>query len=286
MMEIMKKNIILIAAALVALASCEKPAPYEPGAPMDVNGPNVYFSNYNLSAVTLASDATEFEVAVIRDDASSALSVPLKADCGYEGLFEVPATVEFASGVDSVGVVVKITDKFEMFKPYMLTLSVPEEYYHSYSAQEAYPNYTMNVLQEDYVPYKEGMYYDMFFTGAGWPVTLEYSEIQKVYRLSDVWAPLGGSSEDLTFTWEGGESPLTMGAGSYQTGLTMGKYGLVTAVVTPNAEDDWYCWYGAIPAEELYEGSPATQGFIFYFKWTVSAESFGYYPQFFVPNAE
>ena len=114
----MKKNIILMALAFAGLVACEQSVPYEPGAPMDVNGPTVYFSNTNSAAVVLASDATEFEIAVIRDNAGSALSVPLEGLCTIEGLFDVPATVEFPSGVDSVNVKIGVSDKIEMFETY------------------------------------------------------------------------------------------------------------------------------------------------------------------------
>lgn len=277
--KIMRKNIILLALALAAFAACEKPLPYEPGAPMDVDGPNVYFSNYNLPNVVLASDATEFEVAVLRDKATEALSVPLLAHCGIEGLFDCPATVEFPAGVDSVGVAVKISDKFEMFVPYMFTLSVPEEYTHAYKSQDVFPTYTMSVLQEDYAPYAEGYFYDWFFTDQGWPITMEYSPIQKMYRLSDVWAPLGtGSTTDLTFAWEIGASTMTMGAASYPTGVSYGDYGPVTVVVEPDLMT-----YETLPANTLYEGQPEANAFVFDFKWTVSAGSFGTgYPQFYM----
>lgn len=270
----MKKNIILMAAALVAFAACEKPVPYEPGAQMDVNGPNVYFSNYyNTTSVVLSADATEFEVAVLRSDKSGALSVPLKASCGYDGMFEFPATVEFADGVDSVGVVVKITENFEMFKSYDVLLSIPEEFTHAYAPQSAVPLLNMSVLQEDYVPYAKGTYYDLFFTGSGWPLNIEYSAILKNYRLSDVWAPLGtGSTTDLIFEWDGSEK-VVMSADSYPTGVSYGSYGPVTVVTTENI------FYGDLSE---FLGAPI-EGFCFDFKWTVSAGSFGTgYPQLYV----
>ena len=141
--------------ALAGLVACEQSVPYEKGAQMDLNGPNVYFSNYNTPEVVLASDATEFEIAVLRSDAKDALTVPLKGVCAVDGIFEVPESVEFASGVDSVCVKVTVTDKVEMFKNYSITLSVPEEYTHQYALQEEYPACSVQVVKEDYVTYAE-----------------------------------------------------------------------------------------------------------------------------------
>lgn len=274
----MKKNIILMALAVAAFAACDKSVPYEPGAPMNLDNPNVYFSAYNSTKTVLASDATEFEVAILRDDVETALTLPLKGACPYEGIFTVPETVEFAAGVDSVSFKVQVSDKIEMFKDYQLYISIPEEYTHAYLPSETTgPRFIANVVKEDYVPYAEGAWFDFFFTGQGWNVVLEYSAMKKEYRLSDVWAPLGtGSTTDITFSWDGSEK-VTMGANSYPTGVPYSSYGPVTAAVVAGCAT-----YGNIPADELYEGSPALPGFIFDFKWTVSAGSFGQgYPQIY-----
>lgn len=268
----MKKNIVLIIASLVALAACEKPVPYEPGVQMDVNGPNVYFSNYyNSSSVVVGADETGFEVAVLRSDATNALSVPLKGSCGYEGMFEYPETIEFAAGVDSVGITIKISDKFEMFKTYPLVLSVPQEYTHAYAVQDEVPTLSLNVLQEDYLPYAEGIFVDYFWSGEMWDAVLEYSAIQDKYRLSNAWGPVGDGGADLVFAWDK-DATVELTAGSYSTGIYHSSYGYITAVYENSS-------YGVIPADYLGE---ELEGFTFNFKWTVSAGSFGSYPEFFI----
>ena len=107
-----------MALAVAALVACEKSAPYEPGAPMNLDNPNVYFSAYNSAKTVLASDATEFEVALLRDDVETALTLPLKSACSYEGIFTVPESVTFPAGVDSVSFKVQVSDKVEMFQNY------------------------------------------------------------------------------------------------------------------------------------------------------------------------
>jgi hypothetical protein len=77
------------------------------------------------------------------------------------------------------------------------------------------------------------------------------------------------------FSWDGGET-VKMSADSYSTGVSYADYGNVTVVTT---EDGIY--YGTIPAGWVAE--EAVDGFIFDFKWTVSAGSFGTgYPQLYV----
>jgi hypothetical protein len=267
----MKKNIILMALAFAGLVACEQSVPYEPGAPMDVNGPNVYFSNTNSAAVILASDATEFEIAVIRDNAGSALSVPLEGLCTIEGLFDVPATVEFPSGVDSVNVKIGVSDKIEMFETYTLTLNVPEEYTHAYAQQNVVPSYTGKIIKEDYAPAIKGLFYDYFWEETAWDAVIEYSPILETYRLKNPWQNGG---DDFTFTWDGAEA-VKMGKSAYNTGLVHSSYGAITANVI--ASGTKYVHFGA--GQLLADACDAFQ---FFFQWKVAAGSFGEYPEFFI----
>lgn len=255
--------------ALAGLVACEQSVPYEKGAQMDLNSPNVYFSNYNTPEVVLASDATEFEIAVLRSDAKDALTVPLKGVCAVDGIFEVPESVEFASGVDSVCVKVTVTDKVEMFKNYSITLSVPEEYTHQYALQEEYPACAVKVVKEDYVTYAEGIFYDTFWTETAWAHTLQYSELLGNYRIKNPW---GTGGEDFIFTWDGTEK-VTMSATKYAVGLNHASYGAVTANILGAI-------YTHFDAGQLLETE--CDAFYINVKWTVSAGSFGEYPLFFI----
>ena len=268
----------MAAAAMLALAACEKEPAYVPGNPTGDND-NVHFSADNAGSVILASDADKFTVLVSRADSTNALSVPVESWASVPELFTFPSTVEFAAGQGTAEYVVATSADMEMFKDYSVRLSVSDEYTHAYDTLDVFPRYSATVVKEDYVPYAEGVYYDMFFTGEGWPVTLEYSAILEMYRLADVWAPLGtGSTTDLVFSWDGAENVI-MSADSYSTGVSYGDYGNVT-VVTNDGEAS-YAYYGTIPAG--WVGETAVEGFIFDFKWTVSAGSFGTgYPQLYV----
>ena len=266
----MKKNIILMALAVAALAACEKSVPYEPGAPMNLDNPNVYFSAYNSNKTVLASDATEFEVSILRDDVETALTLPLKSACPYEGLFTVPETVEFAAGVDSVSFKVQVSDKIEMFKDYQLTLTIPEEFTHAYIPSETTgPRYIANVIKEDYAPYATGQYYDLFWSEALSPNVLQYSPLKDEYRLANVW----GTGVSLTFTWDRAEK-VKLGADKYATGLVHPSYGAITANVVGAT-------YSHFEAGQLFENI-ACDAFYFNFEWTVSAGSFGEYPNLFI----
>lgn len=262
--------------ALAGLVACEQSVPYEKGAQMDLNGPNVYFSNYNTPEVVLASDATEFEVALLRSDAKDALTVPLKGVCTIDGIFDVPESVEFPSGVDSVNVKITVLDKVEMFKNYSLTLSVPEEYTHQYALQDGYPACAIKVIKEDFVSYANGIFCDGFWTDQAWNAVLQYSPLLEIYRIQDPW---GQGGDDFTFAWDGDSEKVTMGAAKYATGLVYSSYGAITANVLKD-----YTGYYHFEAGELELMQSACDAFQLCFKWTVTAGSLGEYAVYFIPT--
>jgi hypothetical protein len=69
----------------------------------------------------------------------------------------------------------------------------------------------------------------------------------------------------LTFTWDGGEN-IALGVSALQTGYNHPSYGMVIA--------------NFLGAEVMTEGNMVQ--FVFNIKWTVSAGSFGEYPNLFV----
>ena len=224
----MKKYILLLALAAASFAACEKSTDYEPGAPMDLNGPNVYFSNENAINVVLSSDVNTLEVTICRENADGALSVPLIASCGVDGAFVVPETIEFAEGVDTVAFNVTLGENFEMFKTYQLAISVPESYTHTYKPQESSPSYMVTLLQEDYVPFANGMYLCSFCEYAAgwgaWEQVLEYSAITDTYRFSNLWQP----GTYMTFQWDRADKVTVPKGTGFPIGLNAG-YGVISA---------------------------------------------------------
>ena len=224
----MKKQILFLAFAAAAFAACEKPAAYEPGAPMDLNGPNVYFSNDNSNDLVLPADVNTFEVKLCREDATEALTVPLVASCGAEGAFEVPETIKFEAGEAEVLLTVSTGEKFQMFKEYQLSISIPENYTHAYKPQEVSPNFMVTILQEDFVPYAKGMYlcsFCQYAAGWGaWEQVLEYSAITDTFRFSDLWQP----GTYMTFQWDKAETVTVPTGTAFSIGLNAG-YGVISA---------------------------------------------------------
>ena len=223
----------MTAAAMLALASCEKEHVYVPGNPTGDND-NVYFSAVNESSVVMASDATELTVLVSRTEFTNALSVPVNAWASDPAAFDFPATVEFAAGQETAEYKITTTADMQMFEDYQVRLNVSDEYTHAYDTLDVFPRYSANVVKEDYVPYAKGVYLSGFFEYAAglpaWEQVMEYSAILDSYRFSDLWKPGYG----MTFQWDG-EQEFAFEE-QYATGWSAG-YGLIYALPQEAAYD-------------------------------------------------
>lgn len=131
----MKYIKILSFAAIVSLAfACQKqeyPA-FEYG-PEDVmeGKTEVYFPTTFVN-VEMEPTTETFEVTVARTVSTGALSVPITV-FDPAGVFDVPATVDFAAGEEEAVLTVGVT-RMELETDYEFTLYIPADYYYAYKA--------------------------------------------------------------------------------------------------------------------------------------------------------
>lgn len=255
------KYIFISAMAMFALVACDPQVdPYTPGQPTNTNGDNVYFAAENPGTYVLGLSDNSFVVAIERDPVDHAVTVPLTVHTSTPEVFTVPASVTFEAGQTSAEITVGFNNA-EPFTNYQLEIVVDEELTHQYAEQYVYPRFAAIVLQEDYKVVHTGVYYDDFWSGAETEQDLEYSEMQDLYRLSNVW----GTGVGFTFAFnpdaEKEEDIVTKLPGALATGLFDDTYGYITA--TADASQTFY--------------EPDEDAIYFAFKWTVSAGSFGVY---------
>lgn len=261
---------LLIAATALCFVACSDDDTFEPGAPSSATGEKVYFSNENENSIVAALDDETFDVTLVREDATSAATVPVKSACSYDGIFEVPETVSFEAGSNTATLSVKMSDKMEAFKSYPLTITVDEAYTNSYKQNELVPMIELSVLKEDYAPYAEGMYYSDFWEES-WEDVIEYSPMLDTYRMQGWWVGQG-----YTFQWNKETNDLIMTDNYFPTGYAYGEYGQVYGYTTGGG----FKFYPAGSVED-FDGDT----FYFPFVWRVSAGSFGcYYEAFTVTN--
>ena len=238
-------------------AACTEEVDYTPGKQSEVAENQVYFLASNSAAPVMAKEDTQFSVLVGRVDGNAAQSVPLKVTNPNEDIFTVPATIEFAAGETEKELVIQASSNMELFQEYYLKLEIPEEFTNPYKEQENHPIVIMNVIKEDYVPYATGTYTSNFF-GGSWSQLMEYSPILDMYRFPDLWA----TGYDVEFKWDG--SNIKCAKTTVETGYVHKTYGMVSATAVATAYRE------------------AQNAFLFQYKWTVAAGSFGSYVDQFI----
>ena len=244
-------NILLTCAVVTAFWSCEDEVKYTPAEQSPVAETQVYFMDNEGSGLILAKTATEFNVRVGRTNSGAAQSIPVLVTNPNDSVFtNVPATIEFAAGETETNLTIQLGDKMKYFTGYYLKLEIPAEYVNPYIEQENHPEIILNVSKEDYAPYAVGQYYS-WWHDATYEMVLEYSEYLGRYRFSDLWA----EGYDVEFTFDG--TTIKMLSSKMQSGYVHSTYGMVTAEYQDSAF------------------RPETNTFLFQYKWTVSAGSFG-----------
>lgn len=250
---------MLVACTLcIAFTACSDDDDYTAGALSNTEGYNVYFAAENTSGVVLGLSDMEFTVTVSRSKTDVAENVPLTTSTVYNGIFIVPGSVSFSAGEADQDIVIKVTNQMQSFKKYALTILIDEAHTLQYKDQAVYPRLELTILKEDYEPYAEGTYYSDFFEEE-WPAILEYSELQNKYRFSNCWLEDG---YDLIFAWDGANT-IKMDSDKVETGYVDPSNGMVTA-------NFGACTYNS-----------SKQMFTFDIEWTVSAGSYGEYPDTF-----
>lgn len=131
----MKYVKILSLAAIVSLAfACQKQVypEFEPG-PKDVKEgkTEVYFPITNASE-EMEPTAESYEITVARTVSTNALSVPITS-FDPAGIFDIPATIEFAAGEEETTLKVGVT-RMELEKNYEFTIGITFENYYAYKA--------------------------------------------------------------------------------------------------------------------------------------------------------
>ena len=251
--------------SVLTLSSCSDDDDYVKGNQTNENGYNVYFSDDNSASTAIGFGDTELEIKLERDitDNSAALTVPVKLNVIDNGVFTAPESVTFAEGETEAIIKITIDENMEMFKNYMLSLSIPEEYTHQYDVESGSPKFLMTIIKEDYKPAATGVYNNWYYEQE-WEQVLEYSEVLDLYRLTDVIYE--GTS--FYFYWKVAED------GSQKCYFTDSKGTKVDSFFSGIVHST----YGNVNCNVLYEnamGMLQQNVFYFPFQWVVSAGSFG-----------
>ena len=264
-MKLFNKLALVAMAAGIAFTSCQQEElPYEVGAPAAQDSAVVYFAD-NFSSVVLQLSDSAFQIAIGRT-ATEAATYQLNAtfEEDVNGNIQVPSTVTFAEGDLDTTITVTVTD-IELMKNYTVKLAIDEAWVNPYAVGDNIA-LQFTVKREDFAPYAVGTYVDYFLYGPEQPyeMVLEYSPATDAYRISDCWGMGGGN---LIFTWDGAEA-INVTSKTIASGYVHPSYGMVSANYL---NDQCYA---------VVEGNIVQM--VFMINWTVSAGTFGDFPNLFV----
>lgn len=263
----MKISKIFLMAGLAMMTfmatSCSSKDDWAPGEPTTSGGQNVYLDTEESIALPL--DGNTFEVTFKRTATSGDLTIPVNFSTSTPEIFtDVPSTVTFASGAAEAKITITCKSDMEVFHTYRATITIDQQYTTQYADVETNcPKAELNVIKEDYKPFRNGTYYSQFFETEEAAV-LEYSEMKDVYRFKNV-------TEGQTFTFTVDED----------NNISIVEAKIATSYVHPS--------YGPITANRtnkpsFIEVEDGVTTYYFNFEYTVSAGSFGDAYDYFVVN--
>ena len=258
-----KLALVAAMAAGIGLTSCQQEEfTYEVGAPAAQDSAVVYFAgDYNDVVLSISDSTILIDIARHATEAAT-YNLDVTFEEGTNGAIVVPTSVNFEEGQLETTIAVSV-GAIELMKNYTVKIAIDEAWVNPYAVGDN-TVIAFDIMREDFAPYVEGTYVDYFLYGAEQPYdqVLEYSPSTEVYRIQDCW---GIGAAPLTFTWDGGEN-IALGVSALQTGYNHPSYGMVTA--------------NYLGAEVMTQDNIVQ--LVFYIKWTVSAGSFGEYPNLFV----
>ncbi len=179
----------------------------------------VRFVDDNSTDVLLNNSTLSFSLTVIRDNESDALEVPIVVVTNENSVFDIPGSVSFAAGEDSVSITISMADTATYDVAYALELEFDDEYY-SNPYKSEYPTYSGEVTLLNVCALDNGMTdfegswtgYDHFIEDLG------YSYVSEVvaYDATDEGVTISGLNNGfITAYWgetiiDGGTCVLTI----------------------------------------------------------------------------
>lgn len=266
----MKINKLLLALFIVVatmFVACEEYVDTEVQSPtVSQDNPGVRFAALNKTQYELELTVNAIELMVIRNGSESAIEVPIKVLENTANSFDVPASVSFPAGQDTVMLALPINhDNAPLGEPIIITITFEDS--NPYLVE--YSTFYGQVAILDWQPYAIGTYTSQFFE-EGWEQVLFRALNTDKYRFFDLYFP----GFHFNFTWVEGEQSLIpigdLDADGYyifMPGYVHPSYGDVTVRIDANKT---YTFYDAENELFQFEG-----------KWTVDAGSFGWFDEIY-----
>lgn len=260
-MKINRYLIIFFVALTTMFVSCEEyEDSVEPSPTVADSNPAVRFLDENETYFEIPSSVTSIELTVIRSGGKTAIEVPVNVIENTESAFDVPSTLSFPAGKDTVTLSLPIKDGAPLGAEISISLSFGEDFVNPYKAE--YGAYHGKVTILNWKPYANGTYQSAFF-GDSWEQVLFHAENTNRYRFFDLYT----KGIHFNFLWDEGKAIIPQystdadGAYLFTSGYVHPTYGMVTFHVDGSTDNTFY---------DSETGNLQIHG-----EWTVEAGSFG-----------
>ena len=186
MKTIGKINIIIVLIGLFFTACTKDEILREPSPLVSENSKNVFFTKNNVLNYELEpTDPTKITVTVAREKSQGAATAAIKVLSNSENVFNIPASVTFADGVDTTTFEVSFPTAAEGIK-YSFEVSFDGEQLNPYLLKTTTISKSVTRLKWDVVG--EGQFYDSWTLYSAPKIQIQYSALKKTYRFASPYS--------------------------------------------------------------------------------------------------
>lgn len=220
---------ILVATAMVGCSEYEDTV--EPSPTVSADNPAVRFYSGNPESFEVNPEVLSFSIMVVRDNGTGNIEVPISEVADTADIFNVPGSISFPSGTDTVELEITIDPSTPIEKPFGLEVAVgDEQYINPYKAE--YPSFATNVSVVPSCLFNE-VYLDLIFDGYASECTWDLvDDSGTVIASGGPWED-GTASAEAEFCLEDGTYTFTI-YDAYGDGLSYPENG--SATITSNGE--------------------------------------------------
>jgi hypothetical protein len=220
---------ILVATAMVACSEYEDTV--EPSPTVSADNPAVRFYSGNPELFELDPDGLSFSLLVVRDKGTGSIDVPITEVSDTADVFNVPGTISFPSGTDTVAMEITVDPSAPYIDPIGLEVAVGDDQYtNPYKAE--YPSFATAVAIEPPCLLNE-VFLNLVFDGYASECTWELTDDEgTVIASGGPWED-GTASAEAEFCLDDGTYTFTI-YDAYGDGLSYPENG--SATITSNGE--------------------------------------------------
>lgn len=159
----------ILAAALLVVACSEYEDTVVPSPTVSADNPAVRFYSENPTQFELDPNDLSFSLTVVRDNGTAAIEVPVNVVADTASIFNVPGTLSFPAGVDTVSLTITVNTSAPQGEDLGLEIAFDDQYTNPYKAE--YPSFKTAIFIKPPCPFNEvilNLVFDDYASETSW----------------------------------------------------------------------------------------------------------------------